>query len=254
MLCRTCFMALGACTMLGGVAQAKSPSSQIDTGLEVSGFSRVPRKSWNQEFLQLTHFFNDRQTAIHSKVTRYEQFSSTDEEYELGIDHRFMRSFYGHLYIAGSQDPVFRPEWRLDAGGGLLVDGLLAPLWFTVDARHDVYPGLNIETVNPGLRIEPLDNWSFSGRLITVSQPDASTIYGWDMRLDGQFEEGRRFYVGFADAPETVAAITVQTQTWFAGLALDLTPEHTLRLSYAHDDRENSYIRHVINVGLTCRF
>jgi YaiO family outer membrane protein len=235
---------------------AETYTWQIDAGIQSSSFSRVPQQSWNQEFLQVTRFFNNRETAIHAKATRYEQFSNIDDEYEIGIDRRFSQKLYGRLYISGSPDPVFRPDWRLDGGGGLRLshDKAPVPLWATLDVRHDVYPIADIETVNPGLKIEPLDNWSLASRLITVSQPDAATIYGWDARLDGQIEEGKRFYIGYADAPETVAAVTVQTRTIFGGLALDVTPAYTLRLGYAHDDRENSYIRHVIDVSLSYKF
>ncbi len=227
---------------------------QVDAGVQISSFSRVPQPNWNQEFLQVTHFLSNRETAIHGKATRYEQFNSVDQEYEFGLDHRFSTSFYGHLYVSGSPDPAFRPEWRVDAGGGYLLMQEKMPLWFTLDARYDSYPTIDVETINPGLRIEPFDNWSLAGRLITVSQQNAATIYGWDVRLDGQIREGTRFYIGYADAPETVAAVTVQTKTFFSGLAYDLSPACTLHFGYAHDDRENSYIRNVFDAGLTYRF
>jgi YaiO family outer membrane protein len=239
---------------LAPAAMAGDYAWQLDSGIQYSSFARVPQESWNQEFLQVTHFFNGRGTAVHGKATRYEQFGVTDAEYELGVDQRFSPSTYGHLYISGSPDPFFRPEWRVEAGGGYRVSQGGIPAWFTLDARHDSYPTLEVTTLNPGVRIEPFDNWSLSGRLITVSQPNASTIYGWDARLDGQIREGLRFYAGYADAPETVAAVTVQTRTVFGGLAYDLSPACTLRFGYARDDRENSYIRNVFDAGITYRF
>ena len=56
------------------------------------------------------------------------------------------------------------------------------------------------------------------------------------------------------EEPETVAAVTVDTQTWFGGVALELTPQATLHIGYTRDDRENSYIRQVVNASISYRF
>ena len=231
---------------------------QVDVGYEYSNFSRRKQPSWNQEFLQFTHFLNDKTTAIHGTFRRYYQFTNTDSEIEIGIDHRFSPRIYGHLTGDISPDTDFRPNWFVTGGGGFRLDDpkwhwpLVA--WFTLDTRYDRYPTLNVYNINPGLRLEPFDNWAVAWRSISVHQQDTKTVYGWNLRLDGQIITGWRFYIGWADAPETVVGITVDTETYFSGLTIDLTPQHVLRLGYVHDNRENSYIREVYNASFSYRF
>ena len=230
---------------------------QVDSGFEFSEFTRVDQTGWNQEFIQLTRFLDERKTAIHGKITRYDQFDSTDVEYEAGIDHAFSDNF--NLYASGiiSMDPEFRPEYWMTGGGALKITGLndkIMPAWLTLDGRYDSYEDTRILTAKLGLRIEPIEGWSLAARVITLDQKDSKRIYGKDFRLDGKITDTLRFYAGYADVPETVAAVTVDTQTWFGGITLDLTPAATLRIGYARDDRENSYIRQVVNASVSIRF
>jgi len=230
---------------------------QVDSGFEFSEFSRVDQTGWNQEFLQLTRFLDERKTAIHGKITRYDQFSSTDVEYEAGIDHTVSDNL--SLYASGTIgiDADFRPEYWVTGGGALKItgaNGKIMPAWLTLDGRHDTYEDTSILTAKLGLRLEPVEGWSITARAIALDPDDSRRLYGKDFRLDGRVTDTFRFYAGYADVPETVAAITVDTQTWFGGIALDLTPEATLRLGYARDDRENSYIRQVVNASVSYRF
>jgi YaiO family outer membrane protein len=230
---------------------------QVDSGFEFSEFSRVDQTDWNQEFLQLTRFLDERKTAIHGKITRYDQFSSTDVEYEAGIDHAVSDSL--SLYASGTigMDADFRPEYWVTGGGALKITGAndkIMPAWLTLDGRHDTYEDTSILTAKLGLRLEPTEGWSIAARVIALDSDVSRRLYGNDFRLDGTITDTFRFYAGYADVPETVAAITVDTQTWFGGISLDLTPEATLRLGYARDDRENSYIRQVVNASVSYRF
>lgn len=230
---------------------------QLDAGYEHSDFSRVPQASWSQEFIQLTHFLPNRKTALHGKIARYEQFRDVDSEYELGVDHAITP--YATMYALGHlvSDADFRPEQRLAGGGALRIigpkDGLV-PLWVTLDSRYDVYATTKVRNVNPGLRIEPWDGWALATRFITVDDDASKRVYGNDYRLDGTITDNWRFYLGYADAPETVAGVTVDTTTYFGGVSVDATPQTVLRAGYARDDRENSFIREIVNVSVGYRF
>jgi YaiO family outer membrane protein len=230
---------------------------QADVGYEHSGFSRRPQPNWKQEFLQLTHFLDNEKTAAHGKITRYDQFTNIDTEFEVGVDHVFAGYLNAYAYGAIAPEADFRPESRMAGGGAIKVlnkaDGWI-PIWLTLDSRYDHYDSVNITNMNPGLRIEPLAGWSLAVRKISVDADNAKRVYGEDYRLDGTITGRLRFYAGYADAPETVAAITVNTQTYFGGIAFDMTPESTLRLGYTHDDRENSFIRKVINASVSYKF
>lgn len=245
------------------ISEIKEPEAepvlawQADSGFEFSEFSRVDQKGWNQEFLQLTRFLDERKTAIHGKITRYGQFSSTDVEYEVGLDHTVSDNL--SLYASGTIgiDADFRPDFRVAGGGALKITGVngkIMPAWATLDARHDSYEDTSILTAKLGLRLEPVEGWSIAARVIALDPEDSARLYGKDFRLDGTLTDTLRFHVGYADVPETVAAVTVDTQTWFGGIAIDLAPEATLRIGYARDDRENSFIRQVVNASISYRF
>lgn len=230
---------------------------QVDSGFELSEFSRVDQTGWNQEFLQLTRFLDKRKTAIHGKITRYDQFSSTDVEYEAGIDHAVSENLSLYASATIGIDADFRPEYWLTGGGALKItgaNGKIMPAWLTLDGRHDTYEDTSILTAKLGLRLEPVEGWSIAARVIALDPEDSRRLYGKDFRLDGRVTDTFHFYAGYADVPETVAAVTVDTQTWFGGITLDLTPEATLRIGYARDDRENSYVRQVVNASVSYRF
>ena len=233
------------------------PAWQVDSGFEFSEFSRVDQTDWNQEFLQLTRFLDGRKTSIHGKITRYDQFSSTDVEYEMGVDHAVSDNLNFYATASIGLDADFRPEYWLTGGGALKITGAndnIMPVWLTFDGRHDTYEDTSILTGKLGLRLEPVAGWSIAARVIALDPEDSGRLYGEDFRLDGSITDRFRFHVGYADVPETVAAETVDTQTWFGGVAFDVTPMATLRIGYARDDRENSYVRQVVNASVSFRF
>jgi YaiO family outer membrane protein len=230
---------------------------QIDTGYEYSSFKRRNQPAWNQQFLQLTHFSEDKSTALYGKVTRYEQFSNIDNDYEAGLYHRFTPFLNGYAYGMISPKADFRPDYRI-AGGGevrlLSAEEGKIPVWMTLDTRYDAYTNSDVINLNPGLRVELWEGWSVSARRIMVDQQDAKRVYGEDYRIDGTIMDRTRVYVGYADAPETIAAQTIDTKTWFGGVAFELSSEITLRVGYARDDRENSFIRQVGHASISYRF
>ncbi len=228
---------------------------RLDAGYEHSGFERVTQPDWNMEFLQLSRQLGD--ATLHGRAEHYDQYRTIDTTYELGADYRFTSRLSGYLLGSNTPNADFRPRWRVGAGGAARLDPEQlhgVPVWFTLDARQDEYTSVSVRTVNPGLRIEPADDWAISPKLITVTQLGMGPLYGWTARLDGRFAPGWRFNAGYADAPETESGVTVTTKTYFGGLAVDINPAYTLQFAYTHDDREKSYIRHVIDCSLSYRF
>jgi YaiO family outer membrane protein len=230
---------------------------QADAGYEWSGFERRNQPDWNNQFLQLTRFFDGRATAVHGRIERYDQFTNIDSYYQLGVDHRFTPRLMGYVATGFSSGADFRPHWRVKGGGGFRLSEMEIqnmPLWLTLDMQHDEYQSTEVSNINPGLRMEFSDSWALGSKIIAVHEHGAKTVYGWMARFDGQIMPGWRFYTGYADAPETVAAVTVDTQTMFGGFAYDIDDARTLYLGYTRDDRENSYIRHGVNACVSFRF
>ncbi len=245
------------------IVQQQAPSEpppfkwQVDAGYEYSSFERVPQAAWNQEFLQLTHFLDNGTTALHASVTRYEQFSNSDAQYEIGIDQKFSRSAYGYLYATVAPDSDFRPDYQILGGFSAEVldkTQLATPLWFTFDSLYSDYGFVHVGTLKPGARLELGNNWAVSGKLISIVHDNTTPTYGWEARLDGGITDQLTFYAGLSDAPETESGITVSTRSYFGGLAYAIDDARTVRVGYAHEDRDNSYIRHVINASFSVRF
>lgn len=235
----------------------KSYDWQADFGYEYSRFTRRKQSAWNQEFVQLTHFMDGSRTAVHGKITRYDQFTNLDSEYEAGVDHAFSPRFNAYLYGAVSPNADFRPDWRVMTGGAYrawTASDEVPALWVTLDMRRDEYEDTNALNLNPGLRVEPRDGWAVAAKAISVDQEDEKRVYGYELRLDGTLTPGWRFTAGYADAPETEAGVTVDTQSVYGAMSVDLTPAHVLRFGYARDDRENSYIRHIYNASFSYKF
>jgi len=63
-----------------------------------------------------------------------------------------------------------------------------------------------------------------------------------------------RLKVGWSDAPESDAGVSVGTQSLTAGIVVGVTPDVDLRLDFLREDRENSYIKKDVSTGLTIRF
>jgi tetratricopeptide (TPR) repeat protein len=230
---------------------------QIDLGYEHSSFSRVPQSEWNQEMLQITHFMDQNKTAVYGKINLYDRFKQTDYEYEAGITHIFKDYLNGYTLAALSPDPDFRPESKIAAGGAFRAIGreyLPTPLWITLDSQYDTYSTTRIITNIPGVRLELPYGWSISSRMIAVKPTNAQLLYGRDLRIGGVVNDRLNFYAGYANAPETVDAVTVRTISYFGGLALNVRPDTILRIGYSHDDRENSYIRQGVNCIVSYRF
>lgn len=231
---------------------------QADAGYEHSSFSRVDMPRWNQEFTQITHFLDDNQTAIHARITRYDQFSNIDSEFEAGINHRFFDYLSAYAFSDVAPEATFRPNYAFASGGAIRIikPGKIAlpPVWLTIDSNYNLYSSNYVAGVNTGLSIGLWDGWSVAGKIV-ATQPEASKrIYGKSIRLDGIITSKWRFHVGYSNAPDTENGITVNTKTYYGGIATDITPQVTLRVDYAHDNRQDSYIRQGISTSVSYRF
>ncbi|MDD3287385.1 MAG: YaiO family outer membrane beta-barrel protein [Alphaproteobacteria bacterium] len=233
-------------------------SWQADIGHEISNFDRVHQPGWNHSFLQITHFTKNKEWAFHGAWHRYEQYRQRDANIEIGADHRFSKRASGYIWGAITPEANFKPEETLSIGGTIRLDdpstNWPVAVLATADTKFDQYSSTNSLTLNPGLRLEPYDGWAISSRMISVTPKNTDTLYGWDCRFDGAPLDDLRFYAGLADAPETENNATVSTKTIFGGATVDMTSRTSFRLSYARDDRDNSYIRHIYNVSASFRF
>lgn len=235
--------------------QKKAPHWQADIGAEQSSFSNTALPDWNQQFAQVTRLLNGGKQAVHLRLTHYDQFGFDDSEAELGGAARLSERLDLYGAVGTAPDADFRPESRFAFGGSYRTHKTSwGGVWLTFDGRHDRYPTLTVNSGALGLRVAHNNGWAVSSRAIRVDQGSGNAMTGYDVRVDGKITESLRAFAGFADAPETVAAVTIVTRSVFAGVAWDMTPNTTLRAGYSRDDRQNVYVRQGFNVTLSQRF
>ena len=229
---------------------------QFDVGYEHSSFARQSQTPWNDEFAQLTHFFDGGATALHGRLEHFSEFETGNTYAELGVDHQFEPYLNGFFYAGHTFDATFRPAWRVGTGGAVRLDTPQEDQptpWFTLDIKEDEYKNVSIATIDPGARIE-WGQWILSPNLVIVEPWSSTPLFGWNTRLDGPLYNKLRFYAGYTDAPETENAIIVYTTSIYGGLSYAIDDAHTATLDYTRDDRQHSWIRHAVDIALSSKF
>jgi len=226
------------------------------TGTE-SRFSRQSRKKWRSGSFWISRRL-DPATTVFGAFEAENRFAHTDRGYIAGVSHRFTPWLDAYAEVGTAIAAQFRPRWNIAVGGGLRVlenGDIFGPSIFTVDARHREYANSSVTDLTPGLRQYLFDGrvW-ITGRWLNSFDASAKRLTGWSARVDAQVLERLRLKVGWSDAPESDAGVSVGTQSLTAGIVVGVTPDVDLRLDFLREDRENSYIKKDVSTGLTIRF
>ena len=100
-----------------------------------------------------------------------------------------------------------------------------------------------------------LDNGMvITGRLIHVLQSDVDDQTGFLISGAGPVSDRLGARLGYANAPETVGGIAIDTETVFGGLTYQISEQIELHGTYSRDDRENTFISNGVNFGITQRY
>ena len=230
---------------------------RLDTTGSYSAFSRQSRSPWRETFNQIS-FRPSRATIVHGRVELSERFDHFDTYLQAGVDHRFSTWLSGYLYAGGTPSANFRERWAV-------LGGAAARLWkgkdmvgatvLMLDAKRATYSTGDVNTVKPGLQQYFLAGrlW-LTGQWINTIDESNNHLQGWLGRIDAQVTDGVRIYGGTANAPETAENVTIDTRAVFGGVIVDLTDRISARLDYAREDRERSFIRQVVSLGISFRF
>jgi YaiO family outer membrane protein len=236
-------------------SEAAQPRWRLDLSTSYSSFDDDARERWLEGGAALGYRIDDR-SSVTGRVDVADRFGRTDTYVEARGDRRFAPGVSAYAAVGATPRADFLPEWTLSGGTGVrawrggLGDGVL-----TLDARHAEYRTGTVETLSPGIEQYLLQGRAWlTARLIHTWDENNDEQTGYLLRADGQVTDRSRLFVGYADAPETVENVTLSTRTVFAGGVFDLSDRVTLRLDYAHDDRERSYVRHAFAAGVGLRF
>jgi YaiO family outer membrane protein len=245
---------------------------RLDAGGDFSTFTRRNIDAWNHQYVQLGHrtaHQTHTTTVVHARLERHERFDLIDWSMEAGVLRNFHSRFWGA--IAGGFTPMadFRPDWRASVEAEWLAlpsatpDFTVPAIWLLGTGRYDTYADAEFFGFMPGARLQWSGAWAVTGKVSHVVEVGGPSVSGWSVRADGEthspsmgpLHENIRFWLGAANAPETIQTggqtNTVSTFTLFTGFAVDTRADIAVVVGYARDDRQNSWVRHVVNLGIT---
>lgn len=228
---------------------------RLDLSGSYSDFNDDARRRWLESSIGLGHRVDER-TNVFGRAEIANRFGKTDVFGEVGGDYRFGDASSASLAVGVTPGADFLPQWAVRGGVRArawrdgIGDGIL-----TLDARYAEYRSGGVETLSPGIEQYLADGrlW-LTGRAIFTWDENGDSQTGYLVRGDAQVANRVRLFLGYADAPETSENVTLTTRTLFGGAVVDLTDRHTLRIDYARDDRERSYVRSAFTLGFGVRF
>lgn len=230
---------------------------RLDATFSHSTFSRQRRSDWRESFNQLSYDL-DSATKIHGRIEVSERFETIDSYFQMGLDRRFTPWLNGYLYGGATPDADFRERWAALAGAAIRIgegrDSFGATL-LTLDSKHASYAAEDINTISPGLQqYFGGDRVIFTARQINSIDSTDRLRSGWSIRLDLRLLDQTTVYLGTADAPDSANGSVAQTVSRFAGIVHDLTETIAVRLDAIREDRQDSYKRDSLALGLSWRF
>ena len=230
---------------------------RADLSFSKSTFSRVSLTPWKQTTVALSRKLND-ENSISFTLDAAERFSLHDVSMVARINHSFSASKGVYASLLHTIGAEFLPKWTVAGGGYFKIyegNGLLGPTITGVDVKYSSYGLVKVKGVDVWL-----SQYLFSGqgwltfRSINSFVNDGKNPKGYSIRGDLIVHDRARIYAGFADAPESDRGIVTTTTSYFGGMVITINPNLSFNAGYAHHDREGSYIRKEVGVGLTYKF
>lgn len=230
---------------------------QVGVSFSRSTFSKVPLTPWKQTTFSLYNQINEHNSAVFT-LDMAERFSLHDVSVSLGINHNFENKSGLHFSLLSTIGAEFLPKWAMKTGGFLKLNegnGFFGPTIVGVDGKYSSYGLVKVKGVDLWL-----SQYILAGKVwVTIRSinsfvNDGANPKGYSIRFDGYLKEGMRFFAGYADAPESDRGIVTTTKSYFTGFNFAIKDNLDFNVSYAHHDRENSYVRKEITVGLVHKF
>jgi YaiO family outer membrane protein len=202
--------------------------------------------------------------SVGRKIDAYSAFSvGIEETSRFGIRNNYAHVEYSRRFgqwgafvgYGGSWDALYRP--RNFVQGGINTPAVpIGAGWSLngeVDASYGDYTTGGVTSVQPMLTLAHGDLFALSARYVSTFAPQGQTIGGYILRGDLSPLSYLHLNVGYADAPDSSAGVTIKQRTWSGGVALDVTDSTTVRIDGAHEIGP-FLIRDNYALGLTQRF
>lgn len=211
---------------------------------------------WREGALRASYRFDEEWTmgGAFEAASRFDKF---DAYFEGRVDGRSIGGTSYYALAGGTPGADYRPRVAFGAGGAQRLfrdNGIFEAAYATLDLRYADYRAGDVETVNPGL-----ETYLFGGRAwltaryINIWDETGEHRAGYFVRADALVIDAVTLFAGYADAPDTSDGITVDTTNWFAGAAIDVEENTTVRLAIAQEMRDTGYDRTTFTLSLTLK-
>ena len=230
---------------------------RLDTGYGLGTFQGRDQPNWHHAFLQITRQLNAAQTFLHVRTERFNQYDTTNMQYEIGVTQKFLDGLYGDLAIAGSPEADYKSRFRLRAGvNGRVTDESQTyfSLWLPLTYQDDWYTTVETRSFSAGPLIALAEDWDISAKMLYSYQVSGKSTKGWQAQMNGRFMPNIRFGVGYAYAPDLDQASIIPSDTMFGALTCDVSERLSVRLDYSRQDLARSYTRNSVDVSLSHKF
>jgi YaiO family outer membrane protein len=223
---------------------------RIDGGLGFSGFDEDNISEWDEQYLRAEYVPDT--LAYHGQVQRYNRFDETDVQIIGGISDAVRGGWDWGVELGVTPDADFRPDFSAGGRVGRAIDTGTGTVFYpSLSYRYDDYAAGDIQTVQPSLTTYLDNGVILTGRLIGTFQEVEDDQIGWLVQGRAPVSDKIQINVGYAQAPEAINGIAIDTKSVFGGITYSMREDLDLHVNLARDDREDSYVRSSVNVGFT---
>ncbi|MBC2778133.1 YaiO family outer membrane beta-barrel protein [Parasphingopyxis marina] len=209
------------------------------------------KRTWYETTLGAYVRASDR-LSLGGEVERADRVFATDVTGRVRADMALGDATRGYVSISATPNADFREQWGVRAG---VEQDVGAAITLLADFRYAQYASGDVIVAEPGVRLFfGRNRASLTGKMINLRDIEGDHRIGWSGRLDVPLPEGILAFAGAATYPDTEAGITRRVRAVYAGAAIPVADRITLRLTGDYEERESSYERAAVSIGLALRF
>lgn len=237
--------------------KSKNYKWRIDMSAGLSSFDNG-QQDWNTQSVRIERRMDELigGVAVNGTATRYERFGQNDIQFLGGLRSENDNAWDWEIGAGFTPDADFRSEftglgrlgYQFELDGGSVLHTSLGYQFDDYSATGTVHQ------IAPQLTTYLENGMVFTARIIHVMQDGENNQTGFFGSGLSPITKRLSARAGYANAPEAINGIVIDTESIFGGLVYRLTENLELHGTYTRDDREDAYIRDGYNVGLTQKY
>ncbi|MBA4801314.1 MAG: YaiO family outer membrane beta-barrel protein [Euryhalocaulis sp.] len=211
---------------------------------------------WTEASAALGRRVSDR-ASVTGLVEYARRFSDEDVYLQARWDQRIRPRVAAYVALGGAPSADFRPELAALAGITFPLTGDAGDargLYGVLSGSAARYQTGEVAGLTSGLRyVFTGDQARMGANLITLVDENNDTRHGFALNAEWQFAGPARLILGYADAPETSENVTIDVQSYTAGVRYDVNDRVGIQTYFIHEKR-SAYDRSGVVLGTSWRF